>query len=218
MEYTEITQADVDRLDGLDDWRAVLGTMRAEFAAGSYPAAAALTVAIAEAAEAAEHHPDIDIRYPDRVRVSLMTHATGGLTTRDTDLAMKISALAAGAGAAADPGAAQALEVAIDTMDADRIRPFWAAVLGYVSAGDQLVDPARQGPVVWFQEMTEPRPDRNRIHLDVSVPHDTADERIEAALAAGGRMVSDARARAFWVLADADGNEVCVCTWEDRAG
>jgi 4a-hydroxytetrahydrobiopterin dehydratase len=29
-------------------------------------------------------------------------------------------------------------------------------------------------------------------------------------------MVSDERARAFWILADAEGNEVCVCTWQDR--
>jgi 4a-hydroxytetrahydrobiopterin dehydratase len=29
--------------------------------------------------------------------------------------------------------------------------------------------------------------------------------------------VSDAFARSFWVVADADGNEVCVCTWQDRS-
>ncbi|GAB3586995.1 hypothetical protein GCM10027445_66580 [Amycolatopsis endophytica] len=47
-----------------------------------------------------------------------------------------------------------------------------------------LVDPRGQGPAIWFQQMTEPRPQRNRIHLDVSVPHDEAPHRIEAALAA----------------------------------
>ncbi|WP_083911353.1 VOC family protein [Nocardia takedensis] len=40
--------------------------------------------------------------------------------------------------------------------------------------------------------------------------------RLRAALDAGGVLVSDAAARAFWILADAEGNEVCVCTWEDR--
>ena len=42
------------------------------------------------------------------------------------------------------------------------------------------------------------------------------DDRIQAALAAGGTMVNDASARAFWVLADPEGNEACLCTWEDR--
>jgi 4a-hydroxytetrahydrobiopterin dehydratase len=64
--------------------------------------------------------------------------------------------------------------------------------------------------------MDEPRDQRNRIHLDVVVPHDAADERLAAALDAGGHMVSDAHARAFWVLADAEGNEACICTWQDR--
>ena len=64
--------------------------------------------------------------------------------------------------------------------------------------------------------MTEPRPQRNRIHLDVVVPHDEAEDRIAAALAAGGRLVSDDRARAFWILADVEGNEACICTWQDR--
>ena len=46
--------------------------------------------------------------------------------------------------------------------------------------------------------------------------HDEAYPRIRAALAAGGRMVDDSFARSFWVLADAEGNEVCVCTWTGR--
>lgn len=68
----------------------------------------------------------------------------------------------------------------------------------------------------WFQQMDAPRPQRNRIHLDLDVPHDAARGRIDAALAAGGRLVSDAAAPAFWVLADAEGNEACICTWQGR--
>ena len=91
-------------------------------------------------------------------------------------------------------------------------------MLGYREQSDgSLADPDGFGPPVWFQQMDEPRTERNRFHLDVSVPHDVAEPRIEEALAAGGRMVSDARARAFWVLADVDGNEACICTWQDRA-
>jgi 4a-hydroxytetrahydrobiopterin dehydratase len=64
--------------------------------------------------------------------------------------------------------------------------------------------------------MDAPRPQRNRIHFDIVVAHDEADRRREAALAAGGTLVSDDAARAFWVLADAEGNEICICTWQDR--
>jgi 4a-hydroxytetrahydrobiopterin dehydratase len=69
---------------------------------------------------------------------------------------------------------------------------------------------------VWFQHLAAARPQRNRIHFDITVPHDTAEQRVAAVLAAGGALVSDARARAFWVLADPEGNEACICTWQDR--
>src|SRR5262249_58447441 len=100
----------------------------------------------------------------------------------------------------------------------------WKAVLGYTdepgASGpeDALVDPVGQGPAVWFQRMDAPRTQRNRIHFDVSVPHDEAPRRIQAALAAGGTLVTDAWAPAFWVLADAESNEARVTTWQGRDG
>ncbi len=203
-------------LDELDDWRYRLGAVHADFRAGDYQRAAALVSAIAATADAARHHPDVRLLYPDRVHVRLTTHATHGLTTLDVDLARAISRLAAEAGAAAELPIGPDVEIAIDTLDADRIRPFWAAALGYDEVDGCLVDPLRATPSIWFQQMDEPRIDRNRIHIDVSVAHDVAEARVAAALAAGGRLVSDARARAFWVLADADGNELCICTWQDR--
>ena len=216
MEYTRVSAEEFDQADGVGDWRFILGTIRADFVAASFAVGAALVVAVADAAEQAQHHPDIDLRYPGRVRVLLTTHATGGLTTLDVELARQISLLASATGARSVPADVQGIEVAIDTMDADRIRPFWAAVLGYGDAGGALVDPFRTGPTLWFQQMDEPRTQRNRFHLDVSVPHDVAERRIAAALAAGGTLVSDRRAKAFWILADADGNEACICTWQDR--
>jgi 4a-hydroxytetrahydrobiopterin dehydratase len=116
----------------------------------------------------------------------------------------------------------QVLEIGIDALDAGAIRPFWRAVLGYVDEPGRsgpwsgLIDPLGQGPAVWFQRMDAPRPQRNRIHFDVSVPHDEAESRIGAALAAGGTLRYDTEAPAFWVLADAEGNEACVTTWQGR--
>jgi 4a-hydroxytetrahydrobiopterin dehydratase len=97
-------------------------------------------------------------------------------------------------------------------------------VLGYADEPGRagplggLVDPLGQGPAVWFQQMDAPRPQRNRIHFDVSVPHDEAHLRIAATVAAGGTLVYDAEAPAFWVLADPEGNEACVTTWQGREG
>lgn len=216
MEYIERTAAQIDAEERLADWRVLANTLQAEFRASSFPAAGELVARIAEAAEAANHHPDVDLRYPGRVRVVLTTHHTGGLTSLDADLARAISGLAAASGATPHPVVVQGVEMAIDTMDADRIRPFWAAVLGYRSAQGVLFDPARIGPPLWFQTMDTSRAERSRFHVDVIVPHDVAEERVRAALAAGGTLVTAAFARSWWVLADTDGNEACVCTWQDR--
>jgi len=64
--------------------------------------------------------------------------------------------------------------------------------------------------------MDAPRPQRNRMHVDITVAHDEAPGRLRAALAAGGTLVRDADAPAYWVLADAEGNEACICTWQNR--
>jgi 4a-hydroxytetrahydrobiopterin dehydratase len=219
-----VSAAEFDATADLPDWRYLLGAIEATFVADSFGTAARLVEQIAAAADAADHHPDVDLRYPGRVHVVLMTHAVDGLTTADVDLARTISSLAATAGLRAAPVGSR-LEVAIDALDIDAVRPFWKAVLGYAewsppTSGGQievLVDPRRIGPTFWFQQMDQPRPQRNRIHVDVTVPHDEADARIAAAIAAGGHLVSDTRARAFWILADPEGNEACVCTWQGRS-
>lgn len=216
MPYTPVTPHEIDADETLGDWRVLVRTLQAEFVAESFTDGGALVAAIAAAADAADHHPDVSVRYPGRVRVVLTTHAVNGLSDADVALARTISALAAEHGADAEPTTPERLEICIDTMDADRIRPFWAAVLGYRDHDGELLDPAGVGPALWFQTMDEPRTDRARFHLDLVVAHDQADARVAAALAAGGTLVSDDFARAWWILADADGNEVCVCTWEDR--
>ena len=72
----------------------------------------------------------------------------------------------------------------------------------------------------WFQRPDAPTPEgrtEQRWHFDVWVPYDRAESRIAAALAAGGTMVDASNAPSFWVLADADGNKACICTWQGRA-
>lgn len=212
-----VTPYDAMHAEGLQDWRYGLGALLARFETGDFATGAALAQSIAGAADELDHHPDVDLRYT-HVLVRTTSHDVGTVTSRDLDLARRISGLAAELGAAASPHEVSSLELGIDTVDADAIRPFWAAVLGYESDDDgALVDPSGQRPAIWFQEMDPPRTDRNRIHFDLTLPHDVAEERLAAALAAGGRLVSDDRSPAFWVLADAEGNEVCLCTWQNRS-
>jgi 4a-hydroxytetrahydrobiopterin dehydratase len=213
----KLKAADFHARQGLDDWRVLLGRIEASFVAPSFDASAAFVQSIAEAAEAANHHPAVDLRYPGLVHVALTTHVARSLTEADASLAATISALAAAAGIGSEPRSSTTVEVAIDVLDIDAVRPFWKAVLGYEDAGEwDVVDPRGIGPAFWFQQMDEPRPQRNRVHIDVTVPHDEADARVAAALAAGGTLLTDEHARAFWVLADPEGNEACVCTWQDR--
>jgi 4a-hydroxytetrahydrobiopterin dehydratase len=82
-------------------------------------------------------------------------------------------------------------------------------------ADDNAIDPLGHGSTVWMQELDESKPLRHAMHVDVSVARDHVEARLEAALAAGGRVVDDSSAPAAWVLADRAGNRVCICAWPD---
>lgn len=211
-----VTPYDATHAEGLRDWRYLLDALVARFDTTSPGEGAALAVAITEAGERMHHHPEVDLR-ADHLVVRTRTEAAEGITQRDLDLARAVSDLADSAGAVPRPQLCASLEIAVDTVDAAAIRPFWVAVLGYQpDSGGDLRDPTGSLPDVWFQDLDPPRRDRNRIHLDLTLPHDVAEQRVGAALGAGGRLVSDGRAPAWWVLADRDGNEICICTWQGR--
>jgi 4a-hydroxytetrahydrobiopterin dehydratase len=217
-----------DAVTGLG-WRYVLGMLRTTLPAASLAEAAEVAArVVAACGDDADASLSVDVR-PALVALSLQSRVSASVTGREVELARRISAAAGGLGLATDAGlgdpaprSVQVLEIAIDALDITAVRPFWKAVLGYADEPghsgpeDPLVDPVGQGPAVWFQQMDAPRPQRNRIHLDVSVPHDEARRRIQATLAAGGTLVYDAEAPAFWVLADPEGNEACITTWEGR--
>ena len=206
-------------------WRLVLGAAQTTIQTGGLTASVETAAALStEAGPGADERLLADIRGAELI-LTVRNPSGGMLTAAEIGLVRRISEIR---GLKPEPVArgrsVQMLEVAIDAMDIPAILPFWRAALGYAdepgSKGQPgaIVDPAGQLPAVWFQQMDEPRPQRNRIHLDISVPHDEARRRIDAALAAGGVLVSDAEAPAFWVLADAEGNEACITTWQGRDG
>jgi 4a-hydroxytetrahydrobiopterin dehydratase len=203
--------------EALEGWALLVNGLQTRIPTGTYRTGLALVAAIGEAAESMNHHPDLDLRY-GHLDVRLTSHDAGGVTSRDVRLARTISSLAADAGLAPTTAGVARLELALDSPDAAAVLPFWAAVLTMEhesGPGDDLRDPSGVLPVVWFQDSGSEEP-RQRWHPDVWVDPAEVQPRIEAALAAGGTLVSDAEAPSFWVLADTQGNNVCLCTWQDR--
>ncbi|HET9633853.1 MAG TPA: VOC family protein [Terrabacter sp.] len=202
--------------DAVPNWRFLLQRVHLTVRAGDPETALELVARVGAIGRQHGHLPDIDVRR-EVVHLALSSAEVDGVTPRDVTVARAIDELVDELGLVSEPGRLTVAEIAIDALDIDAVRPFWEAVLGYDAVGrDDLRDPMRMAPAVWFQQMDAPRPQRNRIHVDVTVAHDEAPGRLERALAAGGRLVSDDRAPAFWVLADAEGNEACLCTWQAR--
>ena len=196
------------------DWRVMAYAACTHFRTGSLIEGVALAEAISKLAEASSQRPDVDLR-SNGVTVRLKVNDTGELSEGDVALAGEISAAARELGIPVDLTGLQTFQIAIDALVIPDVMPFWGAVLGYVQVADVLVDPHFEGPTFWFQQMDAPRPQRNRIHIDLYLPEDQARARIDAAVAAGGRIVSDVHAPEWWTLADPEGNEVDVAPWPD---
>jgi 4a-hydroxytetrahydrobiopterin dehydratase len=199
--------------DGLDDWVVLHGGATAVFTVGSLQEAARLAEAVA--------------RIPEVEPGTLMSLASDRLTVRLTrdvwqleahhaEIARAVSAIAREHGAEPDRSAVQEVQVAIAAKPDAIDLGFWRSVLGYTSvAEDNAVDPLGHGSTVWMQELDSSRPLRHAMHIDVSLAREHAQERLAAALAAGGRIVDDSEAPRWWTLADSAGNRVCVAAWPD---
>jgi 4a-hydroxytetrahydrobiopterin dehydratase len=210
MSDTSLGQADIDAAD-LPDWRLFGTALLTRFRTGNFAKGLQLLNAIGDAAEQANHHPDLDLRYP-HLNIKLSSHDVGGVTQRDVDLARRISELAAEQGISAAPSDVEVVELALDTPDYGAIKPFWRAALGYKDnprLDDELRNDDGAHPMLWFQESGSDEP-RQRFHIDVRVPKEVAKQRIDAAVAAGGKVVDEAKS--FVVLADPEGNKICICS------
>ena len=110
-------------------------TASTHFRTGSFAKGLALVDAIGELAEAANHHPDIDLRYGG-VTVRLKTHSEGGLTrARRGAGPADLGRGARTGGSPIDLTGLQTVQVAIDALVIPEVLPFWRAVLGYKERG-----------------------------------------------------------------------------------
>jgi len=217
-----ITPSQFHAAEGVEDWRVLSEGAHTYFRTGSFAAGARLVQAISDLPGLEAHRPDVDLRH-DGVTVRVITIADDywGMTSDDVTMARRISAVAREQGLSADPSAVQTLLVIPGAPVIAEVMPFWRAILGYQPRGDSpdedLVDPHSRGSSFWFEQMEETRADGGgAIHLAIWVPYEQAEARIAAALAAGGHMVRDDFAPAWWTLADAAGNEADISTAMSR--
>jgi len=212
-----LADADIDQaLEELPGWVRLEGRLLATFDSPDFPAAVRLVDAVARLAEELDHHPDLLVRSA-RVVCAVSTHSAGGVTEKDVALAGRIAEVAQQLGATVVPPVAQVLRVRLDCADAGAVEPFWTTALRLTPRaragedGRHLVD--ESGTVEVVLTPGEPRqPPAGRVHVSVTVPLSEASDRVGAALSNGGQLRDASHAPAWWVLADAEGNELCVCT------
>lgn len=204
--------------DHSGDWRVLGGGASVWYAVPSHAAGAALVRRIVEALDdsARSVNPDVDLDLGVdldvrstgvRVRIPI-TPEDGGFRPAHLALAEAVSGAAAEAGLHADPAAVQDVQLTVDVLDQEPVRAFWARALGYDRVGEEdLLDPLRRHPPIWFQDMDVARPLRNRFHLDAVTPETEASATLAALEELGGRMADHGY---YATVADPEGNEVDV--------
>ena len=212
----------------LRDWRKLAQGLHARYVVADFAAAARFAMAITEAVgDVGDHlravlgdgYVDLKLISQDAVYRDDdgLDHTVEWATHVDVDLARRITDVAAQQGARPEVSAITTVELALDTAHGDGIGRFWSALLtgddaarGRGTIGNDVRDAGGRVPYLWFQETDEHETPRQRFHLDVFVPRDHAEQRIAAALAAGGVVAS--RTADYTILADQDGNRACVNT------
>ncbi|KQZ09279.1 4a-hydroxytetrahydrobiopterin dehydratase [Agromyces sp. Root1464] len=218
----------------LTDWRKLAQGLHARYLIDDFGTGARFVVAVGEAGDALGHHPRVTIGtgYVDLELVSDdaiyrdddgTEYVVEWVTQQDVDLARRITSIAADHGLTADPASVSEIELGLDTAHSATIAPVWAAVLtgspesqGRGSPGDEIRDATVRVPNLWFEEADEPadahEAPRQRFHLEVYVAPEAVEQRVAAALAAGGTVVDDSEAPSLTVIADQDGNRGVIAT------
>jgi 4a-hydroxytetrahydrobiopterin dehydratase len=213
----------------LTDWRKLAQGLHARYVVPDFGTGARFIGAVGAAGDTLGHHPSVSIGkgYVDLKLVSDdaiyrdgrgTEHVVQWVTEQDVDLARRISELAVDHGLNADPGSVSVMELGLDTAHSATIAPVWAALLtgsaeaqGHGSPSDEIRDATGRVPNLWFGDADEHETPRQRFHVEVYVAPEVAEQRIAAALAAGGTVVDDRNAPSLTVIADQDGNTGIVC-------
>jgi 4a-hydroxytetrahydrobiopterin dehydratase len=212
----------------LTDWRKLAQGLHARYLVDDFGTGARFVAAVGEAGDALSHHPRVSIG-PGYVDLKLISddaiyrdgdteHVVGWVTQQDVDLARRITEIAADHRLEADPASVSHIELGLDTAHSAIIAPVWAALLtgsadaqGRGSPSDEIRDATGRVPNLWFGDADEHETARQRFHIEVYVAPEVVEQRIAAAVAAGGTVVDQSNAPALTVIADQDGNAGIVC-------
>ena len=213
----------------LTDWRKLAQGLHARYLVDDFGTGARFVAAVGEAGDALGHHPRVSMGngYVDLKLISDdaiyrtgdgTEHVVEWVTQQDLDLARRISEIAADHKLEADPSSVSHIELGLDAARSGTIAPVWAALLtgsadaqGRGSPSDEIRDATGRVPNLWFGDAGELETSGQRFHIEVYVAPEVAEERIAAALAAGGTIVDESNAPSLTVIADQDGNKGVVC-------
>ncbi|WP_404433871.1 hypothetical protein LG299_05025 [Microbacterium lacus] len=213
--HGRISVAEFHRSPGVADWRVTAAGPEAVFMAESLVQAAGLVGPVVAAAESLGIRPDIDVR-PEAIAVRIPHGGDEGVPAGAPEFAAMVSRAASELNLRPDPSRAQSLSIYVAQHSAIDARPFFMAALGYEPMWDSdAVDPLRRGPSLAFNPIAGDVPSRGRTHMDIYVPADHAQARVDAALAAGGRLVDASYAPMWWTLASPDNHGVDIASGPD---
>jgi 4a-hydroxytetrahydrobiopterin dehydratase len=213
----------------LTDWRKLAQGLHARYVVDDFGAGARFVVAVGEAGDALGHHPRVSLG-DGYVDLELVTedaiyrddegteHVVEWVTQQDVDLARRITEIAADHQLDADPASVSHIELGLDTAHSATIAPVWAMLLtgsaeaqGRGTPSDEVRDATGRVPNLWFGDADQDETPRQRFHVEIYVASDVVEQRIAAAVAAGGTVVDDTNAPGLTVIADQDGNTGIVC-------
>ena len=207
----------------LPGWTVVDGRLEISVRAKDFTQAIEFVNRFTNFAEAQDHHPDFEIRY-NTIRMRVLSHDVGGLTDRDIKFATSVDVLIDEMQLKRQPEKITRTHLVLVSTDVAAIKPFWEAVLNFKAAKDDenmLVDRSDVLAPLRFHQYADSSAateDVNlagalgKAHLDVFVPADLAQARVQAAVEAGGKLLNETHAPTKWELSDMDGNRVFVRT------
>lgn len=209
----EIDLVPGDHLADSSDWQTL-------FSAMTYYPTTSPSQAVALATEAARSGDDAGFPLLIDVRPTGITLDTGKDQWEDHEgapkpaflaLARQLESAAHDLGLSADPTHLRFVQLALDAVDVSAVQAFWRTVLNYQPDEraflTDIYDPHRLNPVMMFQQMpASEAARRSRIHVDLHIPYDQVEPRIDSALATGGQVAE--KFSTSCLLTDPEGNDL----------
>lgn len=211
----------------LTDWRKLAQGLHARYLVDDFTVGTDFIAAVGQVGDTFGHYPLVSMS-SEHIDLTLISdkavyrddqgteHLLQWVTQQDVDLAQRITEIAADHDLDADPAAVSMIELGLETPQSGTIAPVWAALMtgnpesqGHGSPSDEIRDPTGRVPNLWFGDNGGDQ--RQRFHVEIYVAPEVANDRIAAAIAAGGTVVDDSNAPFLTVIADQDGNKGVLC-------